>query len=121
MADKSMAFLEWLGQQGGEDFGGPSERVLDQLMEFEVSNQIQAGRHERTEGRQTYRNGHRERPLHTRLGTLELKVPKLRQGTYFSSFLEPRRLTERSLTAVIPGGLDRPAVDPQGRRSGVRP
>ncbi|MCB1767534.1 MAG: transposase, partial [Candidatus Competibacteraceae bacterium] len=47
------------------------ERVLEQLMDFEVTNGIQAGRHERSEARQTYRNGYRERPLHTRLGTLE--------------------------------------------------
>ncbi|CAI8889616.1 transposase [Methylocaldum szegediense] len=116
MADKSMAFLEWLGQQGGEDFLRTlAERVLDPLMEFEVSNRIQAERYERTEGRQTYRNGYRERPLHTRLGTLELKIPKLRQGTYFPSFLEPRRLTEQALTAVIQeawiGGLSTRKVD----------
>lgn len=67
-----------------------AELVLKPLMDFEVSNRIQAGRHERTADRQTYRNGHRARPLHTRLGTLELKVPKLRQGTYFPAFLEPQ-------------------------------
>ena len=49
-------------------------------MEFEVVNRIGARRHERNSDRQTYRNGYRERPLHTRLGTLELPVPKLRQG-----------------------------------------
>ena len=84
-------------------------------MDFEVTNRIQAGRHERSEARQTYRNGYRERPLHTRLGTLELKVPKLRQGSYFPSFLEPRRLTEQALTAVIQeawiGGMSTRKVD----------
>ena len=50
-------------------------RMLEQLMEFEVSNRVGAERHERNSGRQTYRNGYRERPLHTRLGTLELQVP----------------------------------------------
>lgn len=116
MAEDSMAFLEWLGQQGGENFLRVlTERVLEQLMDFEVSNRILAGRHERTEERRSYRNGYRERPLHTRLGTLELKVPKLRQGSYFPSFLEPRRLTEQALTAVIQeawiGGLSTRKVD----------
>ena len=102
MADDSMTFWDVLGQQGSEDFlRSLMERVLEQLMDFEVTNGIQAGWHERTEARQAYRNGYRERPLHTRLGTLELKVPKLRQGSYFPSFLEPRRLTEQALTAVI--------------------
>lgn len=116
MADDSMAFWEAIGQQGGEDFlRSLAERVLEQLMEFEVSNRIQAGRHERTEERQTYRNGYRERTLHTRLGTLDLKVPKLREGSYFPSFLEPRRLTEQALTAVIQeawiGGMSTRKVD----------
>lgn len=116
MAEDSMAFLERIGQQGGEDFlRALAERVLEHLMDFEVSNQIQAGRHERNEERVAYRNGYRERPLHTRLGTLELKVPKLRQGSYFPSFLEPRRLTEQALTAVIQeawiGGMSTRKVD----------
>ena len=102
MTEDSMTFQTWLAQHSGEDFlRALMERLLGQLMEFEVSNRIGADRHERAEQRQTYRNGYRERPLHTRLGTLELQVPKLRQGSYFPSFLEPRRLTERALTAVI--------------------
>ncbi|MBP1151942.1 transposase-like protein [Methylocaldum sp. RMAD-M] len=116
MAKESMALVEWLGQQGGEDFLRTlTERILERLMDFEVSNRIQAERHERTEDRQAYRNGYRERSLHTRLGTLELKVPKLRSGTYFPSFLEPRRLTEQALVAVIQeawiGGISTRKVD----------
>lgn len=116
MTDDSMAFSEWLEQHDGEDFLRVlMERLLGQLMEFEVSNRIGAERHERNSERQTYRNGYRERPLHTRLGTLELQVPKLRQGSYFPSFLEPRRLAERALTAVIQeawiGGLSIRKVD----------
>ena len=53
------------------------------------------------EGRVTYRNGYRDRPLDTRLGTLNLRVPKLRQGSYFPGFLEPRRTSEKALVAVI--------------------
>ena len=116
MTDDSMAFQRWLEQHGGEDFlRALMERTLEQLMEFEVSHRIGASRHERNAERQNYRNGYRERPLHTRLGTLELQVPKLRQGSYFPSFLEPRRLTERALTAVIQeawiGGMSTRKVD----------
>lgn len=108
--------MELLDHAGGEDFlKSLAERVLEQLMEFEVTNRIGADKHERAEGRATYRNGYRERPLHTRLGTLELRVPKLRQGTYFPAFLEPRRLTEQALTAVIQeawiGGMSTRKVD----------
>src|SRR5512144_3010901 len=79
-----------------------AETALAKLMAFEVEDLVGAtkGQHVPTE-RVTDRNGYRERPLHTRLGTLELRIPKLRQGTYFPSFLEPRRLSERALTAVI--------------------
>ena len=116
MTDDSMAFSEWLEQHGGSDLlRALMGRMLEQLMEFEVANRIGAERHERNSDRQIYRNGYRERPLHTRLGTLELQVPKLRQGSYFPSFLEPRRLTERALTAVIQeawiGGMSTRKVD----------
>jgi transposase-like protein len=108
--------LELLDHAGGDDFlKSLAERVLEQLMEFEVTNRIGADKHERAKGRATYRNGYRERPLHTRLGTLDLRVPKLRQGTYFPAFLEPRRLTEQALTAVIQeawiGGVSTRKVD----------
>ena len=75
--------------------------TLQRLMEFEVDSLIGAGRHERSDERTTYRNGFRDRQLETRLGTLDLKIPKLRQGTYFPAFLEPRKTAEKALTAVI--------------------
>jgi transposase-like protein len=62
---------------------------------------IGAGRHERTLERATYRNGYRDRSLDTRLGSLQLRIPKLRQGSYFPPFLEPRKLSEKALVAVI--------------------
>jgi transposase-like protein len=84
-------------------------------MDYEVGNQIGAGLHARSEGRQAYRNGYRERILHTRLGTLELPIPKLRSGSYFPSFLEPRRLSEKAIAAVIQeawiGGVSTRKVD----------
>ncbi len=66
-----------------------------------VEGVIGAGRHERTLERATYRNGYRDRSLDTRLGSLQLRIPKLRQGSYFPPFLEPRKLTEKALVAVI--------------------
>lgn len=102
MANNSMTFAEQLKQLGGEDFlRSLVESVLSQLMEYEVANQIGADRHERNGDRQAYRNGYRDRVLHSRLGSLELRVPKLRQGTYFPSFLEPRRLSEQAIAAVV--------------------
>ena len=60
-----------------------------------------AGRHERSTERLNWRNGYRERTLDTRLGSLNLKLPKLRQGSYFPPFLETRKTTEKALVAVI--------------------
>lgn len=102
MAEDSMAFVQWIRQHGGEDFlHSLVESVLAKLMDYEVSDQIGAGLHERSGERGAYRNGYRERALNTRLGTLELQIPKLRRGTYFPSFLEPRRLSEKAIAAVV--------------------
>lgn len=76
-------------------------RVVQELMEYEVQQQIGAKRHERSSERTTYRNGTRERDWHTRVGTIPLQVPKLRQGSYFPSFLEPRKRAEQALLNVI--------------------
>ena len=56
-------------------------------MEADVEGLIGAGRHERSAERLNYRNGYRERSLDTRLGSLQLRIPKLRQGSYFPPFL----------------------------------
>ena len=77
-------------------------RVLSQaLMEMEVEEHVGAGRHERTEGRSGHRNGYRQRNWDTRVGTVELKVPRVRDSSYFPSLLEPRRRAERALSAVV--------------------
>ncbi len=77
-------------------------RVLSQaLMETEVSGLIGAERYERSGERSSYRNGHRSRTWDTRVGTIELQIPKIRPGTYFPSLLEPRRRAERALQAVV--------------------
>ncbi len=70
-------------------------------MELEVEARPGAGYGEKHPARLVQRNGYRERDWQTRAGTVELKIPKLRQGSYFPSFLEPRRMTEKALTAVI--------------------
>jgi putative transposase len=75
--------------------------VCQQLMEAEVSDLIGAERGERTPERLTQRNGYRPRPWHTRAGELELQIPKLRRGSYFPSFLEPRRRSEQALVSVV--------------------
>jgi transposase-like protein len=77
-------------------------RVLAQaLMETEVSSLIGAERYERNDERTAYRNGYRTRSWDTRVGTIELAIPKLRTGSYFPSLLEPRRRAERALQSVV--------------------
>jgi transposase-like protein len=84
------------------DFLRESVRALRQaLMEIEVQDHIGAARHERTAERSGYRNGYRDRNWETRVGTVELKVSRVRDGSYLPSLLEPRRKTERALAAVV--------------------
>src|ERR687884_2370092 len=86
----------------GLDFLHESLRwMVEQLMEVEVSELIGAEHGERTPDRATHRNGYRPRRWDTRAGELELRIPKLRQGSYFPSFLEPRRRSEQALLAVV--------------------
>jgi putative transposase len=74
---------------------------LQRLMEMDVEALCKAAYGERSEERANSRNGYRERALETRAGTVDLKIPKLRSGSYFPEFLEPRRTAEKALTAVI--------------------
>jgi putative transposase len=84
------------------DFLREGVRTLAQaLMEVEVAAQIGAEHSERTPQRVTHRNGYRPRDWDTRVGTVELEIPRLRQGSYFPSILEPRRRAERALAAVV--------------------
>lgn len=72
------------------------------LMELEVGAATGAGYGEKNPLRAAQRNGYRDRDWETRAGTVELRIPRLRKGSYFPSFLEPRRMAEKALTAVIP-------------------
>ena len=75
--------------------------VLQELIEIEATEQIGAARYERTDTRVTERNGSRPRLLATQAGDVELRIPKLRKGSFFPSILEPRRRIDQALYAVV--------------------
>jgi transposase-like protein len=102
MTEDRLLLAELLAKAGDGDFlRSVAEAVMQLIMEADVEGMIGAGRHERSAARTTTRNGYRDRTLDTRLGSLQLRIPKLRQGSYFPPFLEPRRTTEKALVAVI--------------------
>jgi putative transposase len=116
MTEDRLPLAELPRKAGESDFLRTiAEAVLQLLMEVDVEGLIGAGRHERSPERLDWRNGHRERALDTRLGTLQLRVPKLRQGSYFPPFPEPRKVSEKALVAVIQeawiGGVPTRRVD----------
>lgn len=102
MTDDRVALLELIEKSADADLvremlGFAAER----LMEAEVQARTGATHGTRDPGRQVQRNGYRERGWQTRAGRIELEIPRLRRGSYFPSFLEPRRTAEKALTAVI--------------------
>ena len=102
MTTDMMALRELLGKSSDTDllremiaFGA------QRLMALEVEGLTGAGHGERSANRINHRNGYRERGWETRAGHVDLRIPKLRKGSYFPGFLEPRRTAEKALTAVI--------------------
>jgi putative transposase len=126
VAVSKMELLELVSKaEGGDvDFLREGVRVLAQaLMEAEVSVQIGAEHGERTPQRTTHRNGYRPRDWDTRVGTIELAVPRVRSGSFLPSILEPRRRAERALTAVVAQcyveGVSTRRVDDVARAMGI--
>ncbi len=106
MTDQRMALLARLEQATSSSEPDVLRAALawaiEELMEADVTERLGAGPHQRTPERLGQRNGHRPRPFDSRVGTLELAIPKLRTGSYFPDWLlEPRRRAERALVAVI--------------------
>ena len=102
MTDQETALRELLAK--GTDASMLREMIgfaAERLMEPEVGGMPGAAHGERSADRLAQRNGYRDRDWETRAGTVELRIPKLRRGSYFPSFLEPRRTAEKALTAVI--------------------
>src|SRR5499427_6740379 len=128
MANPRMTLLDLLNksEQGADpEFLRDGLKLLAQeLMDAEVTQLTGAGLHERSENRLTYRNGYREREWDTRVGTIELDIPKLRRGTYFPSLLEPRRRHERALLSVVQEayvqGVSTRSVDALAEALGLR-
>ena len=94
--------LEAFRAGDGVDLVRDSVRVaLQELIELEATERIGAARYERTEDRVAERNGHRSRQLTTKAGDVELRIPKLRKGSFFPIILEPRRRIDQALYAVV--------------------
>src|SRR5215210_1266205 len=121
MAEERMALPDAL-RKGEEPAEDPLRQIVrwavQELMEAEVAAQIGAGRYERTDERSTQRNGYRPRMWDTRVGSLELQVPKLRQGSYFPNWLEPRR-AEHALVAVVAEAYVQGVSTRKGGRAGA--
>src|SRR6201986_5071381 len=116
MTEERLVLAELLEKAGEGNFlRAVAGAVLQLLMEADVEGLIGAGRYERSGERTTWRNGYRDRALDTRLGALQLRIPKLRQGSYFPPFLEARKGSEKALIAVIQeawiGGVSTRRVD----------
>jgi putative transposase len=102
MTNATIALSELAEKGADTDFIRQTlQHALQRLMEMDVEALCQAAYGERSEDRINSRNGYRDRAYETRAGKVDLKIPKLRSGSYFPGFLEPRRTAEKALTAVI--------------------
>ena len=102
MTDDRMALLELIEKRADADLVREMLHfAAGRVMELEVQARTGAAHGARDPARLEQRNGYRERAWETRAGRVELAIPRLRRGSYFPSFLEPRRTAEKALTAVI--------------------
>jgi len=105
MTEPTIALKQYLiniGLEKDTDFLRQAVQMISQmLIELEVDQQVGASKHERTHTRKNYRNGHRQRIWKTRVGEIDLAIPKLRKGSYLPSILEPRKPAEKALLSVI--------------------
>ena len=102
MTDNRMALLELIEKRADTDLvRAMLAFAAERLMDLEVETLTGAPAGARSPERLNHRNGSRERAWDTRAGRIELAIPKLRKGSYFPAFLEPRRTAEKALTAVI--------------------
>ena len=96
------ALMEAIRSADGIDLVRESVRlVMQELIEADAAGVIGARRYERTDSRVTERNGYRDRLLATQAGDIELRIPKLRQGSFFPEILQPRRRIDQALYAVV--------------------
>ena len=102
MTDERQALFELIEKRADTDFVRELLAfAAERLMAVEVESLTGAGHGERTPERINHRNGYRERAWETRAGRIDLRIPKLRKGSYFPAILEPRRTAEKALIAVI--------------------
>jgi transposase-like protein len=102
MTDEKMALLELVEKGADADLVRDMLAfAADRIMEAEAEVAAGAAKGARSLLREVYRNGYRERDWDTRAGRIELAIPRLRKGSYFPSFLEPRRTAEKALVAVV--------------------
>ena len=105
MTDPTIALKEYLnkiGMEADSDFLREAMELISQMViELEAENQIGASKHERSTTRTNQRNGYRKRRWETRVGEVDLAIPKLRRGSFYPSLLEPRKRSEKALLAVV--------------------
>ena len=102
MTRNNIDLLDLLNQMQNEEFFPEVlKTTLEKLMDLEVSQRIKANLNERSDSRETYRNGYRPRSLNTRLGEIDLEIPKLRSGSYHPRFLQHYKRTEAAMISVI--------------------
>ena len=120
MTETNMPLIELLQKHDEGDFlRAVTEAVLQTLMEHDVEGMIGAGRYERGEGRQTYRNGYRDRELKTRMGGFEPSGAEAADRVILSGLPRSAPHLGEGAGGGHSGGMDRRGFDPQGRRSGA--